>query len=196
VANIQEQTMTDSASSLVTAGMVTGLFTDKESAERAFRSATAFGYESSDIDVIMSEDTRNQYFAAGHDTNTGLSDKATQDSSKDPPSADEVGGPIGGTAFTLAPALAAAGTVLLIPGLGIVAAGPIAVALAAAGAIGLAGAFIGALTKWGIPARRIEEYEQGIREGGILVGVKPRDAVDASLLVREWQANGGKLVHS
>jgi hypothetical protein len=188
--------MTDSVSSLVVAGMVTGLFIDKESAERAYRSATALGYESSEIDLVMSEDTRNRYFAAGHDTNTGLSDKATQDSSKDSTTAAEVGGPAGGTAFTLAPALAAVGTVLLIPGLGIVAAGPIAVALTAAGAVGLAGALIGALTKWGIPERRIEEYEHAIREGGILVGVKPRAAQDASRLVREWQANGGKLVHS
>jgi hypothetical protein len=42
------------------------------------------------------------------------------------------------------------------------AAGPIAVALTAAGAVGLAGALIGALTKWGIPQGRIEEYEKGI----------------------------------
>jgi hypothetical protein len=55
---------------------------------------------------------------------------------------------------------------------------------------------IGALTKWGIPARRIEEYEQGIRAGGILMGVKPRSEKDASNLVREWQASGGEFVHS
>jgi hypothetical protein len=55
---------------------------------------------------------------------------------------------------------------------------------------------IGALTKWGIPQRRIEEYEQGIRAGGILMGVKPRSDKDTSDLVREWQASGGELVHS
>jgi hypothetical protein len=73
---------------------------------------------------------------------------------------------------------------------------PIAVALTAAGAVGLAGALMGALTKWGIPQARVEEYEQGIRAGGILMGVKPRSDEDAANLVREWQASGGELVHS
>ena len=187
--------MTDSALSTGPARMVTGLFTNKESAERGYRSATQLGYENSDIDVLMSEETRNRYFSPGHDTKTDLSSNATKDAAKDGKSAD-LGGPTGGTIGTMAPALAGVGTLLLIPVLGVLAAGPIAVALTAAGAVGLAGALIGALTKWGIPERRIEEYEQGIRAGGILMGVKPRSDEDASNLVREWQASGGELVHS
>jgi len=176
--------------------MVTGLFTNKESAERGYRSATRLGYENSDIDVLMSEETRNRYFSAGHDTKTDLSSNATKDAAGDGKFANDLGGPAGGTIGTIAPALAGVGTLLLVPVLGVLAAGPIAVALSAAGAVGLAGALIGALTKWGIPERRIEEYEQGIREGGILLGVKPRSDEDASNLVREWQASGGELVHS
>jgi hypothetical protein len=176
--------------------MVTGLFTNRESAERAYRSATRLGYENSDIDVLMSEETRNQYFSPGHDTKTDLSSNATKDAAEDGKAADDLGGPAGGTIGTIAPALAGVGTLLLVPPLGVFAAGPIAVALTAAGAVGLAGALIGALTKWGIPKRRIEEYERGIREGGILIGVKPRSDTDASTLVREWQASGGVLVHS
>jgi hypothetical protein len=176
--------------------MVTGLFTNKESAERGYRAATQLGYENSDIDVLMSEDTRNRYFLPGHDTNTDLSRNATKDAAEDGKSGDLLGGPAGGTIGTIAPALAGVGALLLVPVLGIFAAGPIAVGLTAAGAVGLAGALMGALTKWGIPARRIEEYEQGIRSGGILMGVKPRSDGDASTLVREWQASGGELVHS
>jgi hypothetical protein len=176
--------------------MVTGLFTSKESAEHAYRSATRLGYENSDIDVLMSEETRNRYFSAGHDTKTDLSSNATKDAAGDGKFANDLGGPAGGTIGTIAPALAGVGTLLLVPVLGVLAAGPIAVALSAAGAVGLAGALMGALTKWGIPERRIEEYEQGIREGGILLGVKPRSDEDASNLVREWQASGGELVHS
>jgi hypothetical protein len=140
----------------------------------------------------MSEETRNRYFPPGHDTTTDLSSNATEDEK----AADNLGGPAGGTIGTIAPALAGVGTVLLVPVLGAFAAGPIAVALTAAGAVGLAGALIGALTKWGIPQRRIEEYEQGIRAGGILMGVKPRSDADASDLVQQWQSSGGKLVHS
>jgi hypothetical protein len=188
--------MTDSALSAGPARMVTGLFTNKESAERGYRSTTRLGYENSDIDVLMSEETRNRYFSPGHDTKTDLSSNATKDAAEDGKSADDLGGPAGGTIGTIAPALAGVGTLLLVPALGVFAAGPIAIALAAAGAVGLAGALIGALTKWGIPKRRVEEYEQGIREGGILMGVKPRSDEDASKLVREWQASGGELVHS
>jgi hypothetical protein len=172
--------------------MVTGLFTSREGAELAYRAATRLGYENSDIDVLMSEETRNRYFPPGHDTTTDLSSNATEDEK----AADNLGGPAGGTIGTIAPALAGVGTLLLVPVLGAFAAGPIAVALTAAGAVGLAGALIGALTKWGIPQRRIEEYEQGIRAGGILIGVKPRSDTDASDLVQRWQSSGGKLVHS
>jgi hypothetical protein len=188
--------MTHSALTPGSARMVTGLFTNEQSAERGYRSATQLGYENSEIDVLMSEETRNQYFSPGHDTKTDLSSNATKDASKGGKSADDLGGPTGGTIGTIAPALAGVGAVLLVPVLGVFAAGPIAVALTAAGAVGLAGALIGALTKWGIPERRIEEYEQGIRAGGILMGVKPRSDKDASNLVREWQASGGELVHS
>jgi hypothetical protein len=176
--------------------MVTGLFTDKDSAERGYRSAARLGYEKSDIAVLMSEETRNRYFSPGRDTETDLSGNATKDPAEGGKSAEDLGGPTGGTIGTIAPALAGVGTLLLVPVLGVAAAGPIAVALAAAGAVGLAGALIGALTKWGIPERRIGEYEQGIRAGGILIGVKARSDKDASDLVREWQASGGKLVHS
>jgi hypothetical protein len=176
--------------------MVTGLFTSKENAERGYRSATRLGYETSDIDVLMSEETRNRYFSPGHDTKTDLSSDSIKDTAEDGKSADKLGGPAGGTIGTIAPAVAGVGTLLLVPVLGVLAAGPMAAALTAAGAVGLAGALIGALTKWGIPERRVEEYEQGIRAGGILMGVRPRSDEDASNLVREWQASGGELVHS
>ena len=188
--------MTDSALSAGPARMVTGLFTTKEGAEGAYRTAARLGYENSDIDVLMSEETRKRYFSPGHDTKTDLSSNATKDAAEDGKSAEDLGGPAGGTIGTIAPAIAGVGTLLLVPVLGVVAAGPIAVALTAAGTVGLAGALITALTKWGIPQGRIEEYEQGIRAGGILMGVKPRSDEDAGELVREWQASGGELLHS
>jgi hypothetical protein len=187
--------MSDSALSFGPAGRVTGLFADKKSAERAYRAAIQLGYADADIDVVMSEETRNRYFSHQHASKSDLSSHATEDTAEHK-AADELGGPVGGTIGTIAPALAGIGTLLLVPVLGVVAAGPIAVSLTAAGAVGLAGALIGALTKWGIPQGRVEEYEQGIRAGGILMGVKPRSPKDASDLVREWQASGGKLVHS
>ena len=41
---------------------VTGLFNDQESAERAYKSALDSGYSHNDIDVIMSQETREKYY--------------------------------------------------------------------------------------------------------------------------------------
>lgn len=171
-------------------GMITGLFRDKDSAERAFRAATALGHEPADINVVMSDETRDRYFPGDHPASTGLESKAAQ-TAEEPAKGEELGGPMGGTVGTMAPVLAAIGTLLLVPG--IIIAGPIAIALTAAGAVGLAGGLIGALTDWGIPKDRVRKYEEDVRSGGILMGVKPRSEQDAEQLRREWRASGGEV---
>ena len=104
--------------------------------------------------------------------------------------ASELGGPTGGTAATIGTAIAAAGAAALVPGL--IVAGPVVIALAAAAAVGVTGGLVGALTNWGIPKGRVEQYEQAIRDGNILVGVEARSEEDARELQREWAAAGGK----
>ena len=93
------------------------------------------------------------------------------------------------------PALIAVGVVAL-PGLGLVLAGPVAVALGAAGAAALTGGLIAALSDWGIPDERAKQYEAGIHDGGILMGVRPRSAEDARFFEQQWEAIGGQYVHS
>lgn len=174
------------------ARMVTALFNDRNSAERAYRVAVELGYDKADIIVVISEEARHHHFpdkAPGSE----LGEKVNESTSKTPEGAD-LGGPVSGTVGTLAPAAAAAGAVLLIPG--IIFAGPVAVALAAAAAVGLTGGLVGALAKWGIPAERVQEYEMGVREGGIVLGVKARNAEDAGRLEEAWSSAGGQLIHS
>lgn len=173
--------------------MVTGLFTDRDSAELAYQVAVDRGYKKSEINLIMSDETRDRYFSDRR-TDTPLADRAGEGTGQTTGGAAELGGPVGGTVGTIAPAVAAVGALMLIPGL--VIAGPVAIALAAAGAVGLAGGLIGALADWGVPKGRIEEYESGIRSGGILIGVKPRSDEDAVYFEQRWKACGGKLVHS
>jgi hypothetical protein len=170
---------------------VTGLFRDRASAERAFRSAQTLGYAPSDINVIMSDETRGREFA---DTATALAQKAAEPAPESSPSAENLGGPAGGTMGTVAPVLAAIGTLLLLPGIGLVAAGPAAIALTAAGAVGVAGGIVGALTQWGVPKSRVKEYEEAVRRGDILLGVKAKSQDDAEKLVREWKESGGDWV--
>lgn len=169
-------------------GLVTGLFPDRDSAERAYQSATARGYSSNDLNVVMSDDTRKRYFSDTGTTKTELGSKAAEGAG--------VGGAIGGTLGAIAAAIAAVGTSIAIPGLGIVIAGPLAAALAGAGAGGLTGGLVGALVGAGIPEERVKHYESGIKEGGILMGVKPRSREDADYLAKTWEEHKGRHIYS
>ena len=164
---------------------VTGLFTDRDRAEQGYQALTTRGYEAKDINLVMSDDTRKKYFATGEHTELGT--KAAKGAG--------VGGAIGGTVGAIAAAIAAVGTSLAIPGLGLVIAGPVAAALAGAGAGGATGGLVGALIGAGIPEERVEHYEQGIKSGGILMGVRPRTDDDATYFEREWNKAGGSDVY-
>jgi hypothetical protein len=173
--------------------MVTALFRSRDAAERAWRAAVELGYRSEDINLMLAQETRERMFGVSPRSSIGV--KAAEAAREPAEGADKVGGPTGGHIGMIAPVVAAIGTLLLIPG-GILAAGPAAIALGAAGAVGVAGGIIGALTNWGVPKARVEIYEAGIREGGVLIGVKPRSAADATKLVSQWRAAGGEQVHS
>ena len=160
--------------------MVIGLFEDRASAERAFLAVTRRGYDKSDINIVMDDDTRTRWFPANPGDASGLAEKAAEHG--------ELGGPLGGTLGTIFTAVAAVGTFLLLPVAGIVAAGPVAAALAGAGTAAVAGGLAAALHDWGIPQERIDAYEGAIKAGGILMGVKPRTPEDAADIELEWQA--------
>jgi hypothetical protein len=185
------------APSIGNAAMVTALFHDASGVERAYDAALSRGYSRDDINLVLSEETRRRHFTTAQ-VETELADKAAEstekDSDKKQSAASKLGGPVGGTAATVAPALAAIGSAALLPGL--IFAGPIAVALAAGAAVGVAGGLIGALTNWGIPKTRVEEYESQIRNGGILIGVQTKSDADTTHLQNEWQAAGGTLVRA
>lgn len=169
--------------------VLTGLFKDRDSAERAYQDLTGRGYRPKDVNVIMSDDTRKRHFsttAGGKQTELGT--KAAEGAG--------VGGAIGGTVGAIAAAVAAIGTSLAIPGLGLVIAGPIAAAIAGAGAGGAAGGLVGALIGWNIPEERVREYERGLKDGGILMGVTPKSDTDAREFQRQWKDDyRGEQIH-
>ena len=165
--------------------MVSGLFRDRESAERAYGSLSERGYGKDDVNLMMSDDTRKKYFSDDDDSELGT--KAWEGAGK--------GAAIGGGVGATLAAIAAIGTTLALPGIGLLIAGPIAAGLAGAGAGALSGGLIGALIGHGIPEQHAKHYEQGIREGGIVMGVQPRSDEDADYFEKNWRENRGESIY-
>ena len=166
--------------------LMTGLFRDRESAERAYNSLESRGYSRDDVNLMMSDETRNSWFS-DTDGDTGLGTKAMEGAG--------TGSAIGGTVGAVLAAIAAIGTSVVLPGLGLVVAGPLAAALAGAGAGGLTGGLIGALVGSGIPEERAREYEEGIKGGGAVLGVTARSAEDADYFEQEWRNSRGESIY-
>ena len=158
-------------------GMMTGMFRDRASAERAYGSLTSRGYRKDDINVLMSDEARRRHFGEGT-ADTELGSKAAEGAG--------VGAAVGGGVGAILAGLAAAGTIAL-PGIGLIAMGPLAAALAggATGAVG--GGLLGALVGAGIPEKHAKDYESGLREGNIVMGVEPRSEADCDYFEREWR---------
>ena len=164
--------------------MMTGLFRNRESAERAYGSLTERGYGRDDVSLLMSRDTRDRYFPKDA-PQTELGTKAAEGAG--------IGAVTGGGIGALLAGLAAAG--IAVPGLPIIAMGPLAAALAGGGTGGVLGALIGGLVGYGIPEDRAKHYEKGVREGGIVMGVTPRTPQDVEYLERQWNACGGEQIY-
>jgi hypothetical protein len=166
--------------------MMTGLFRDRESAERAYQALEGRGYQREDLNVLMTDETRKKYFADGSTAKTELGTKALEGAG--------VGAGVGAVTGGVIAAVVAAATIA-IPGVGLVVAGPLAAALAGAGAGSVAGGAIGALVGAGIPEERAKQYQTGLSEGGIVLGVKPRSDDDAEYVEREWKNSRGEHIY-
>lgn len=160
---------------------VTGMFRDRESAERAWDAARARGYTERDMDVMLSDETRDRYFRKDDVVETELGNKALEGAG--------TGAAIGGTLGAIVAAVTAGVSNVALPGLGLVIAGPLAAALTGAGAGAATGGIIGALVGSGIPEERAKVYEEGVKKGGIVMGVRPRTD-DVDHIHREWTTHG------
>jgi len=177
-------TQSNTSNSLI----VTALFRDRQSAECAYQAISSRGYDKDDVNLIMSDETRQSQYADGIAGDSELGSKALEGTA--------TGAGIGGTVGAVLGAIAAIGTSVLLPGLGLLVAGPIAGALVGAGAGGLTGGLLGALVGSGIPEEHAAQYETGIKSGGTVLGVNPRSAEDAAYFEREFASCGGANVYS
>lgn len=136
--------------------LITGVFHSRSRAEQAVDELMRLGFSRDDISLLMSDTTRGREF--------GL-----KESSKAPEGA-ATGATIGGVLGAVAAGLVALGTIT-IPGLQLVAVGPLVATLAGLGAGAAAGGFAGALIGLGVPEHEAKFYQEEITRGGILVGV-------------------------
>ena len=78
---------------------------------------------------------------------------------------------------------------------GYVIAGALAAAIAGAGAGAATGGLVGALVGWNMHEERVKRHEDGIKKGGILMGVRPRNDEDADCLLQNWATNRAQDVY-
>ncbi|MFZ1018247.1 MAG: hypothetical protein WAN39_10280 [Candidatus Cybelea sp.] len=140
------------------------MYYDREPASAAVERLHGLGYRRDDISVMMDDKTREKAFAAVVNAkgSEGIAAGAT----------------VGGVLGAIVAGLTATGSVAAIAGTGGLATplvvGPLAAALAGLGAGAVGGGIVGGLIGVGIGEKRAKDYEKGLREGGILVAVRPK----------------------
>lgn len=173
--------------------MVLAVFRDHAAAQNCVDALYAHGYTMTDINLLMSENTRLTHFGKFDEHDYARSDNMSLEGAG-------VGGAIGTAVGASLAAIAAIGTSLVIPGLNLIVAGPLAAALAGGGAGAVTGGLIGALAGLGVSAENAEVYHKALREGGTVVGVTLRehhDDQDEVEKVKEtMESFGGQQVHS
>jgi len=160
------------------ANLITGLFDTESAAENAVEQLHQMGYQQSEISIIMKDRAAAKDLAVetGSRTMEGVGTGAT----------------IGGTLGAVLAGLLAVGSVTM-PGVGLLAAGPLAAMLAGAGAGGIAGSLVGWLVGAGIPNDVAPYYERGLSEGGVVVAVACHPGDEARV---QQVLQGGSVAYS
>jgi hypothetical protein len=166
--------------------MVTAVFRDRLDAEQALDFLHSKGYDRNSINVLMSDKTAPLGNTASDQPQHYTKHAVAEGMS--------VGGAIGTAIGAAVAAVAAIGTSIAIPGLGLIVAGPIAAALAGGGAGAVTGGVLGALIGAGIPEANAEAYQDALRNGGVVIGVVPRDEDDAKVIQERFRALRGESV--
>jgi len=167
--------------------ILVGLFDDKENAEEAYRTLRDAGYTRDEINVVMNPETKEKYYNDDQVVETDTGNKALEGAG--------AGGTIGGVVGGIGAAVAALGSNLIIPGLGLVVLGPLAAGLAGFGAGGLTGGIIGALVGAGTPKEKAEVYHRGVENGKILISVHPHSNEDIINFRNSWHEHNAQEVY-
>jgi hypothetical protein len=169
--------------------VVSALFPNRECAEKAHDALVRRGFAEREISVAMRQEgdpARPTPPLDKSDTGDKVAAKAAENSAK--------GAAIGGTAGALIGVLAAASSVV-IPGIGIILAGPIAAGIAGLAAGGVAGGVAGALVGSGVPEEDARIMESDLEEGRILIAVRARSPQEVREIRDEWTSFNAQRIH-
>jgi hypothetical protein len=166
---------------------ISAIFRDRLEASRAYDWLRSRGYQPDLISVMMSDQTRRFFHENKHDCI-----KAGTMAAEGVAAGGAIGTAIGATIA----AIAAIGTTsLILPGLGLVVAGPVAAAFAGGGAGAVAGGVIGGLIGLGIPESNAKAYEDALLNGGVAIAVRPFNEEDAQVIRKEFEGlNGDNII--
>jgi len=172
--------------------LVVGIFRDRAAAQRCYDMLLGRGFHDTDVNVMMSEQTRHLYGSLGPDTpaigKSGEGTKAAEGVG--------IGGAVGTAIGGSIAAIIAIGTSLVLPGLNLIVAGPLVAALAGGGAGAVAGGLLGGLVGLGIPEENADAYHLALREGGTLIGVDVTEREQVGPVKQLMIDCGGADVHS
>jgi len=167
--------------------MLTAVFRDRYRANEALDWLRNRGYTNNDISILMSNQT--QQLIREDSDNASLHEKGSKVST-----GIASGGAIGTVVGASLAAIAAIGTSLVLPGIGLVVAGPLAAAFAGGGAGAITGGLIGGLVGYGIPESNAKAYEEALQNGGVAIGVVPRNNDEASVIEDQFENLHGENI--
>jgi hypothetical protein len=143
--------------------MLTAVVRDRATAAQAYEWLQRRGYNTGDINILMSDQTRQAFSNDGSEGRIKHTDKSAEGVA--------TGGAVGTAVGATVGAILALGTTVVLPGLGLVVAGPLLAGLAGGGAGAVTGGIVGGLIGLGIPESNARAYEEALQTGGVVFGV-------------------------
>lgn len=165
----------------------TAIFSDVYTASAAVDELVNMGVDTNEISILMGENVHSAHFQSGKVKQVDLKkgDKAAEGAA--------AGAAVGGALGAIAATLAAVG-VIIAPGIGLLAAGPIVTALAGAGAGGVTGGLIGLIAGMGVPEHEAKIFADKVQHGSVLVAVRTdRDKATVKKVLERHGGNTNKV---
>ena len=168
---------------------VVGFFTDGDAGESGYRLLKEMDYTEDEISVLLSDESKKLYFSA-----PGLRGQVVGNSNSSSGSGPAVGAAVGASTGAVLGGIFAAAAVVALPGISLLALGPLAAIVTGSGFGGLSGGLLGSVLGVAIPQDQADAYEEKLRKGNILIGVSPRSREDRIQIMNEWDLLGAEVI--